>query len=70
MPSRYRIFRSPDGDWYVAARRSGGSVNVLYQGHHKAQAYEAILEDMGVEVPCFERNMDAGTYEPLPGDWY
>jgi hypothetical protein len=69
MPPRYRIFFSPEGEWYVAAKLSDGSVDVLYEGHGKERAYEAILKDMGVVVPRLEREMDAGTYEPVPGDW-
>lgn len=70
----YRIFSDPSGDWYIAARRDGDDVAVLYEGHHRSDAIFAILRDLGVEVPTFEtieREMDEcdGTYYPVSEDW-
>ena len=65
----YRIFTSEGGDWFIAARKDGDGIAVLYGDHGEAGAYKAILEDLGVDVPMAERDMSRGYYDPKARDW-
>ena len=67
----YKIFRSVEGDWFVAAKRSEPEPKVLYEGHHLELAYESILNDLGIKVPHEERQgmEELGTYIPTREDF-
>jgi len=69
MIDGYRIISSEEGDWFIAAKKTGRRIRVLTQGHSRAEAFAAVLEDLGVEVPVVERDMGEGTYKPRARDW-
>lgn len=72
----YRLFASPDHDWYMLAHLSHqgdgeAAVRVLYEGHHRGQAYEALMRDCGIKVPSADerQGMGDGSFAPSPEDW-
>jgi len=69
--TEYKMFSSLDGDWYVAARKGiDDRIDVLHEGHSRAQAYETILLDLGHDVPHEEVDMEQlGTYRPTLDDF-
>lgn len=73
--NNYRIFASPDHDWFMLAvgyiHRWNGELRgpVLYQGHSREKALEAMIEDMGFEVPETQERTFDDTYEPKESDW-
>jgi hypothetical protein len=66
----YKLFMSTEGDWYVAAKKTDENPIVLYEGHHHELALEAIVQDLGIEIPIVEKDMDdLGTYIPAKDDF-
>jgi hypothetical protein len=65
----YKIFTCVDGDWFVAAKSIHGEPIVIFEGHSREQAYEAILEDMGVKTPFIVKDMESGNYTPVREDF-
>ncbi|MBS3164142.1 hypothetical protein J4439_01810 [Candidatus Woesearchaeota archaeon] len=69
MGLEHKIFASEGGDWYVLARKGTPPI-VLYEGHHRELAYEALFRDLGISVSIEERDMDdIGTYIPTEDDF-
>lgn len=71
MKAKYRIFTSPDGDWFVLAKLIDGAmfVHTLYEGHSRALAYEALLGDLRAEYDIREVPMENGSFRPRPKDF-
>ena len=66
----YRLFDCEEGDWFVMAFRAAtGAIEVLYEGHSRAQALESALKHASVEVPVLTRDMTSGSYKPTVKDW-
>jgi hypothetical protein len=66
---QYKLFSSPDEDWFVSAKKEGKNVSILYEGHGKDEALAEVLKDLGFEINPEEKKMDSGTYEPTVRDW-
>jgi hypothetical protein len=65
----YKIFTSPDGDWYVVGKDAEPKPIILYEGDAREKAYESILKDMGIIAACEDRAMPHGSYIPLKKDF-
>lgn len=69
----YKIFTSEERDWFVAAKMEKGKSKpqVLYEGHDKDCALDAILKDLGYDIIIEERSgmEETGTYIPTKKDF-
>jgi len=56
----FKIFESKDEGYYVVARKEKGKnkLKILYEGHYLEDAYKAVLQESGIEVPIEKREMD------------
>jgi len=63
----FKIFESKEGDYYVAARKGKGKkeYKVLYEGKHLEDAYKAVLQESGVEVPIEKSKMEESSLRSL-----
>ena len=55
----FKIFESEEGGYYVVARKEKGKkeLKVLYEGHYLEDAYKAVLQESGIEVPIEKMDM-------------
>jgi hypothetical protein len=69
MAKQFAIISNEMGDWHMAGYRDETVTVVLRQGQTRALCYEAILEELGVEVNLVERDMSGGYYFPKKKDF-
>jgi hypothetical protein len=69
--NQYKLFMSDAGDWYVlAVLTEQNEVEILYEGHHREEALESMMNREGLYVPnSIEKNMTDGSYTPSRSDW-
>lgn len=75
MEFSYKIFTTPDRDWYILSICYGvgtknATIETLYEGDSWIKVLNAFITHSNLQIPeILERDMDSGSYDPVNEDF-